>query len=64
MVNRFVPPGDLSQRKFNPPVSSIQYSDLKESLKDKIAEADPTEHELLFLILRQIQKINLHLMGG
>ena len=52
---RFVPTRDIGGK--------VKYSDLTQSLKAKIAEADLTEHELLELIIIQVKKINLHLMS-
>ena len=57
---RFVPRGDASDTRVNIPPSTVRYSDLTQSLKDKIAETDPTEHELLMWILIQTKINNLH----
>ena len=57
MSLRFVPRG-----RPGIPNSTIRYSDLTQNVKDKIAETDPTEHELLEMIVIQIKINNLHLM--
>ena len=60
--------GDTMSLRFVPrgrpgiPNSTIRYSDLTQNVKDKIAETDPTEHELLEMIVIQIKINNLHLM--
>jgi hypothetical protein len=59
---RFVPDRDLSDRRVHIPPSTVRYSDLTQSLKDKIAETDPTEHELLAWIVIQEMIGNLHRM--
>lgn len=56
-MTRFVPRGEPGI-----PLSRVRYSNLTQSLKDKIAEADPTEHELLYQILTQVRINNFHLM--
>lgn len=61
-MTRFVPRGDPSDRRGYIPPSTIRYSDLTQSLKDKIAETDPTEHELLWRILIQSKINNFHRM--
>ena len=56
MTLRFVPRG-----RPGIPNSTIRYSDLHSSLKEKIAETDPTEHELLEMIIITLKKINDHM---
>lgn len=56
-MTRFVPSG----RPGIPP-STVRYSNLTQDLKDKIAETDPTEHELLYQIVIQKKINNLHRM--
>ena len=57
MTLRFVPSGEPGI-----PLSRVRYSNLTQDLKDRIAETDPTEHELLEWIVIQIKINNLHLM--
>ena len=51
-MTRFVPEGEPGI-----PLSRVRYSNLNQDLKDRIAATDPTEHELLEMIVIQ-QKIN------
>ncbi len=41
----------------------VSYSELTSSLQARIAETDPTERELLELIVLQVKQINLYLMA-
>lgn len=54
---RFVPGGEPGI-----PLSRVRYSNLTQDLKDRIAATDPTEHELLEMIVIQMKINNLHEM--
>ena len=60
-MTRFVPDRDLSDRRVHIPASTISYNQLNQDLKDRIAETDPTERELLTWIVIQTKINNLHL---
>lgn len=57
---RFVPDRDVSDTRIHIPPSTVRYSDLHSSLKERI-DADVTEHELLEWIIITVQKINKHM---